>query len=204
MSRLGFFVFAILSTVARLAWAEPVATVSRLVGDAEITQPHPGVLTQGADVSVGDAIVTKNGARLELRFVDGMDLILGENAHLVIDRLIYDPTTATGQATLQIPDGAFRVITGAIAKLPDHPFQLTTPYASVGVRGTDFWGGPLDDPFAMVAIAGSISITTPTGTAILTPGQGIEIRSLGGPPSFPHPWSADKTARALKTVDFPN
>jgi len=195
---LGFF-------LALPAGAAPVATVSRIAGTAELLAVPPLALGEGSGIGMGDTILTQGGARVELRFIDGMVLTLGENARMVIDTLVYDPAATEAQASLRVSQGAFRVITGGIAKQPDHPFRLITPYASIGVRGTDFWGGALDDdPFAMVALDGAVVITTPKGTTLLTKGQGIEIKALGDGATTPHPWGRDKTDRAVGTVTFPD
>ena len=184
-------------------WADPVAVVTRLAGSAALSAPAAGPLNVGSGVAMGDTVTTQSGARVELRFVDGMLLVLGENGSLRIDRLVYDPATSGGDVQLSVDQGAFRVITGSIAKQPDHPFHLITPFATIGVRGTDFWGGPLDDPFAMVTLDGAIVITTPAGTTVLTKGQGIEIKSLGAGTSVPHPWAAEKIKRAVSTISIP-
>ena len=196
-------IFILLLVLGMPAGAATVATVERVAGTVEIGSPAYQALGVGAAIAQGDVITTQVGARLELRFIDGMVLILGENARMQIDTLVYDPDDQIGQAAVQVAQGAFRVISGGIAKLPDHPFHLITPFATIGVRGTDFWGGPLDDPFAMVSLDGTVIITTPAGTTILTKGQGVEIKSLGGGTTAPHPWSPDKTSRAISTITFP-
>ena len=183
--------------------AASVGWVTRLAGEAEIEAPTAKNLAAGDSVTQGDIIVTHKDARLELHFIDGMVLTLGEEARMVIDALVFDPAAAKGQVALKVNQGAFRVITGGIAKLPDHPFHLVTPFASIGVRGTDFWGGPLVDPFAMVTLDGVIEITTPAGTTVLNKGQGIEIKTLGGGTTAPHVWSPEKTLQAVRTVSFP-
>ena len=184
-------------------WADTVATVTRLAGMAELAATPPQDLHVGSVIALGDTIMSGAGARVELRFVDGMDLTLGENARLLIDTFVYDPDGGGGQVALRVDQGAFRLISGSIAKQPDHPFRLITPYASIGVRGTDFWGGPLEDPFEMVALDGTIVLTTAVGVTVLTKGMGVEIKSLGAGATVPHVWSPAKVGRAVQTITFP-
>lgn len=208
MHKAGLFLGLLLTLLATACAAptdqkatqpEAVASITRLVGEASVGHHR---LSQGDTVSMGDTISTLDHARVELRFIDGMDITLGENAQLQIDTLIFDPTDHSGSAVLAVPVGAFRVKTGKIAKTPD-AFSLTTPYVSIGVRGTDFWGGPLDDPFAVLTLDGIVTVATPQGQVILTKGQGTEIKQGQLVPMPPHPWGAKKIQRALDTVSFP-
>jgi hypothetical protein len=201
---LGAFCSAFLMILSWPVFANPVAIVSRLAGEVEKESPSQQKLFEGASLFMGDVIVTGHDARIEMRFVDGMILTLGEDSQMKIDRLIYDPSSARGEVALKVSKGAFRVITGGIAKLPDHPFVLATPFASIGVRGTDFWGGPLDDPFAMISLDGTVIVSTPGGDVVLSPGEGTEISALGERPTEPHSWTPSKLSRAVKTISFPS
>ena len=45
---------------------------------------------------------------------------------------------------LQATKGAFRFASGRIKGLKQNKIAVSTPVADIGVRGTEFWGGPLD------------------------------------------------------------
>jgi len=186
------------------ARAEPAATVARLQGLVEAYGPdgrHP--LGVGDPLVEGDRVTTGPESRLALTFADGMDLTLGEGADLTIERFAWTPDRAEGEATLSVAAGPFLVHTGAVGALPGHPLALRTPRASIGVRGTRFWGGPLDTPFDVLLLEGEITVTSPGGAvALARPGEGTSVRAVGAPPDPPAQWSGARMGRALATIDF--
>jgi len=81
---------------------------------------------------------------------------------------------------------------------------VTTPVATVGIRGTEFWGGPIDDQILGVfLIDGAVTVTNALGEQVLdTPGQGTNISTPDAAPGAVTIWPADKVARAVATVTF--
>ena len=150
----------------------------------------------------GDRLRTGPGSRLRLRFIDGMELTLGDGAEMVVDAFAWAPAAAQGKAALSLVQGAFLLDTGLVGKLPDHPLVVKTPVASVGVRGTRFWGGPLDALLNVLLLEGRVVVTTPGGSVELGPGQGTGIATVGAAPHPPSVWDGDRVARAVATVSF--
>jgi len=66
---------------------------------------------------------------------------------------------------LRLITGAFRAITGSIGKLQKSKFEVETRVATIGIRGTDFWGGFTFGDALDVALLG---------------GKGINIRNGSG------------------------
>jgi hypothetical protein len=56
----------------------------------------------------------------------------------VIDEFVYDPNTKTGVLSLKASLGTVRYASGQIAKNSKQNVKITTPTATIGVRGTDF------------------------------------------------------------------
>lgn len=179
------------------ALAADSARVARLNGPAWV---DGAVLTPGAVIAEGSRVTTGGGTRLELRFVDDTVLILGENADLRIDRFVYTPD---GSAQLRVGSGAFLVATGAVAKLPGHPFRVVTPIASIGVRGTRFWGGSLSHPLDVLLLEGAVSVRSNGGAVDLTaPLEGTDVASPDAPPTPAGRWGAERVEQALQSVRF--
>ncbi|MBI5121006.1 MAG: FecR domain-containing protein [Rhodospirillales bacterium] len=162
------------------------------------------VKATGTLVHVGDQLATGKGSRLELRFTDGGLLTLGENAKLVIDDYLHDPVRIKGQSLLSIPEGAFKATTAAIAKLKDQPYQVRTAVATIGIRGTTFWGGSLDgNAYNVLVLEGKgVVVENMAGKVELTgPGLGTSIEA-GQAPGSPVVWSPERQAEASATVLF--
>jgi hypothetical protein len=158
----------------------------------------------GTLVHVGDTLITGKGARLEVRFTDGGLLTLGENAKLVVDEYLYDPVKLKGNSLLSIAAGAFKATTAAIAKLEEQPYRVRTAVATIGIRGTTFWGGSLDQSsYNVLVLEGKgVIVENPAGKVELTgPGMGTNIPP-GQAPGTPAVWTPERQAEAAATVEF--
>jgi hypothetical protein len=100
--------------------------------------------------------------------------------------------------------GAFRFVSGRLSKLAKSDVSVTTPVANIGIRGTDFWGGPIDDQaLGVFLITGAVSVSNAAGTQILNrPGQGTNVAAPGAAPGPVTFWPAGKVNRALAAVTF--
>ena len=204
------FLVVVIVTAAALAVgvpamaAERVGEVTRLQADATAKNVDENrTLQSGSDVFDGDVLSTGRQARLEVTFVDGTVVTLGENAVLEVTDYIYDPDGDNSVSTLDMITGAFLMATGEIGRQDPDDVTVRTNLAVVGIRGTQFWGGPIDGNYGVLLLDGSISVTTDAGTVILTAtGEGTTVTDAGTAPSDPVIWPDDKTARAFETVTF--
>ena len=106
-----------------------------------------GVLERGkdviidGDVGVGvqsmDEAVTANGT-MRINFIDDTRVELTEQSRLVIDEFVYDPSQDIGSLSMKASLGTVRYASGQIAKRYKQNVKISTPSATIGVRGTDF------------------------------------------------------------------
>lgn len=91
----------------------------------------------GSDIFQGDTLVTEKAGALELLFQDNTAVSQGENSQIRVDNYVFDPAnTSNSNLLLNMTKGVFRTVTGEIAEMnPDH-FQLKSPLATIGIRGT--------------------------------------------------------------------
>ena len=82
-----------------------------------------------------EVVETLDGGALQIEFVDGTIFQLGENARMILNELVFDPVTGEGGLLVNLVEGVFRIISGAI---PSENFTVVTPAATIGIRGTDF------------------------------------------------------------------
>jgi len=189
-------------SAASAAAATQVGSVARVQGTCTGTiDAETRTLVAGAPVYRDEILATGNDARLAVTLDDGTVLTVGENARLKIDAFVFDPAGAnTLHATVA---GAFRYVSGALSPDATRTASVTTPVALIGVRGTDFWGGPIDGGFGVALFEGSIAVTSGGVTRILeAPGLGVDV-APGSTPGVAAAWGDEKIARALATVTFP-
>ncbi len=196
-------VFAVL-----LLQAPPARSQARVVGEvAEIrgaaTGARPGARPRTLEAKDGmyfrDTLRTGDDARLVAAFDDGTKLTLGDSASVVIDTFVYDPNRSIGQMAARVAGGAFLFVGGRIEEQARASVRIRTPLATLGIRGTTVWGGPIDGAYGVLVLSGRVDVRTPRGTVTLREGQGTTLR----PRRAPEPvvvWGADKVRRAVAAV----
>jgi hypothetical protein len=183
---------------------DAIGSVSRIQGEASGTlNGTTEALDLDDSVFLNEVVSTGEEARLEVTFIDGTEVTLGENAELTLDTFVFNPAADSGTVRFGIV-GAFRFVSGQASKLAGSNVTVRTPVATVGIRGTEFWGGPIDDQtLGVFLIEGAVSVANPAGEQILSePGQGTNIAAPGDAPGEVTFWPQDKVDRALATVTF--
>jgi hypothetical protein len=96
--------------------------------------------------------------------------------------------------------------TGKISELQNKKITVSAPFATMGVRGTDFWWGPIDGHAGVLMLSQSkIEVRNDAGAVLLDKaGYGTDIDMMkggSGAPSRPYKWSPDKVERALNQTN---
>jgi ferric-dicitrate binding protein FerR (iron transport regulator) len=149
-----------------------------------------------AELLQGDTLVTGAESRLRVTLRGGIDLRLGAEARLLLDSLAGGAQRGPG-TVLRLASGAF--LFDRAESAPRSPVAVVSPAALIAVRGTHFWGGPIDGVFGVLVVRGAVEVTAGGQRVALGAGLGVEIRE-GGPPDMPRPWEAARTARAWAAV----
>lgn len=108
-----------------------VATIDRQDGDKGIE------VKKELDVFSYDTLKTGKG-KVGIEFIDETRVDVTEHSKLLIDEFVYDPNTKTGKLSLKAKLGTVRYASGQIAKNSKQNVKITTPTATIAVRGTDF------------------------------------------------------------------
>jgi len=118
---------------------------------------------RGEAVYQNDWIETAQDARAKILLADETELVVGPGSRLHIDEFVYDAGSPRGKVLLEVGVGLLRFTSG---KLEPESYEVNTPVASIGVRGTIF-----------DVIVAAVTYAT---TVILRDGK-IVIRTFGGP-----------------------
>src|SRR5690606_15052329 len=120
-----------------------IGRVLMATGDVQATSPSGDTrtLTRGAFVYPQDRIVVGLNANVQFRMVDGAQLSLRPNTEFTFQEYSYDgPGGAGDTALMEMVRGGFRTISGQISEDDADTYQITTPLASIGIRGTTHEG----------------------------------------------------------------
>ncbi|NVJ91214.1 MAG: cadherin-like domain-containing protein, partial [Methylocystaceae bacterium] len=117
---------------------EPIGSVDNAEGVVSVTHVDgtTETLNVGDKVYQGDVLVTESGAGVGITLADTSVFSLGEEGELVLDELVYDPGQMEGSAVLSLLQGTATYVSGQIAKINPDAVQITTPVATIGIRGT--------------------------------------------------------------------
>ncbi len=118
--------------------AEPIGTVETLKGSVNAIRVDGTLveLKQGDPIFQGDTIETGEKGVVGITFADDSTMSLDENGRIVIDELVYDPGNDEGSASMFVLQGAMSFVSGQLAKVNPDAVQISTPVATIGIRGT--------------------------------------------------------------------
>jgi hypothetical protein len=136
------------------------------------------------DIYHNEVIETGDESATEFVFLDETKLALGPNSSMVLDRFVYDPDPDRASFVMTATAGVFRFVSG---KLPKKSYQIHTPTATIGIRGTVFTVVVLPDN----GTGAKVNITVEEGVAEITNCRGQRVSLDGSRPSTTIFGSAD-------------
>jgi hypothetical protein len=150
-------------------------------------------IRKGDAVNEGDTLVSEQTASAQIRMEDGGMVAMRPDTKLRIDLFSFDgQQDGTERSFFSVVKGGFRAITGEIGKKNKANYRITTPAATIGIRGTDHETFVVTPDSAMATTApvgtynkvnlGETSMTTPKGTLFVLPNQ---MGFVGGADQMP-------------------
>ncbi|WP_395646372.1 FecR domain-containing protein [Terricaulis sp.] len=158
-------------------------------------------LATGNPVFQNQMISTGANSVAQLLFTDQMTLSIGQRSQVTLDRYVYDPTrTSGGGATVSMARGAMRFVSGT---QDPRTYQVRTPIATIGVRGTIVDLLLLDGRMFGILDEGRVIFTLNSGQTVELdrPGQAVEFFSDGSV-SRPFTWRG-RYETSFSTATFP-
>lgn len=144
----GVLLFA-LWAMAALALAAPVAgKVVHLSGPLFAKKANGVVkaLSVKSEVENGDTLVTEKNTYAMVRFIDNSEITLKPGSTMTIENFSFDNDKQDGdQASFKLVKGGLRSVTGLLGKRSKEKFELKTPSATIGIRGTTFIAEYVDE-----------------------------------------------------------
>ena len=184
--------------------AQPIGVTAALRGDvvrlASLQNDAAiGQMSSGQQVFLGDDIKVGGNGRLQVMLLDETIFTLGANSVMRIDEFVYDPAAPSNNTlTTSITQGAFRFVSGQVARRGADAMTVKLPSATIGVRGTSVAGEVNETGAAQVILlgpavdnnlglpAGAINVANAAGGVDITrPGFVTEISAASIAPEPP-------------------
>lgn len=137
-------------------------------------------LSTGQPVYLGDKVITGEDGFVRLKMIDDAVLDLRCFSIMVIEE--YALNTTSRRSILNLLQGSLKKVTGQIGKMTEDVYELKTPVASVGVRGTEYalrvfqskgCGGMVDadDGLYLEVIKGLVDVHNEAGQEVIAKGE---------------------------------
>jgi hypothetical protein len=175
------------------ATAASIGQISDFKGSGEVVRNKDKFVGKlSLPIEQMDNVQTGNG-RIEIKFVDDSTVKLTEQSKLVIDEFVYDGKPSNSKMALKFAAGTARFATGQTGKINKANIALSTPSATVAVRGTDF-ASTVDDFGKSLFIllpeedgsVGEITVSNAAGSVILNRAfQATMVDTFDSKPSQP-------------------
>lgn len=171
----------VLSAQAQVVGVNSAVTNKAAIRKGGTTPPVRAVV--GQKIALKDTIQTAEASRLQMLLLDGSVFSVGPNAHLTIDRYVYNPDRNTKTIGASVARGAFRFMSGRAKQSTDS--AIRTPVATIGIRGTIVEGVVGADAIAIAArekaVGPSIEGDPATASLIILRGPGPKTQGVSHP-----------------------
>lgn len=154
-----------------------IGNVAAVKGVAKIERNARSIAVKyGSAIEEKDKIITQNNSKVQIILKDQTIVTIGENSKYSFSEYKYN-TKADSKVKMKLNHGFFRVITGKIGKLAPERFKVQSKSATIGIRGTHFFGLVQKKLEEYGCIGGKISVFTKLQKFKLNAGQKVVFQN---------------------------
>lgn len=184
--RVSLMLSLVLACAVTNVWATEAGRVQFVNGEVSVSDSSGRMLRvqKGAAINEGDTVISAANASAQIRMLDGGFIAVRPDTRLKFDSFKFGNKGGEPESSFfSLLKGGFRAITGLIGHLNKQDYRITTPSATIGIRGTDHETVIVspDSPLVLAGQAapgtynkvnnGETSITTDKGTVNVLPNQ---------------------------------
>ena len=193
----------IIHVVALASWflfgatpARAEGTLTHMSGSVSV-QKVDGSVTVGAagtKIGVGDTLVTGSRSYVRMEMTDGGEMVLRPESQLLLQSYAFtEEKRSEDSLVMRMIKGGMRTVTGLISKRGNRDaYQLITPTATIGIRGTQFDlrvcdanCGSLPNGTYVAVRFGAVQAASPQGSLAVAAGQVARVPATGAPVILP-------------------
>ncbi len=182
-----------------------VASVSRINGEAYALRGGEKILLQeGSSLTDDDTVITEDSS-VEITFTDKTQVTLSEDTEIMISDYVFTPSDES--FLLSITKGTMQSISGEIVKRNPEAFEIQSPKATMGIRGTTTLhtisdSGEENHVVLSISDGHTVHINTSSGSfALLTSSsEGVAI-GTGGTAMKPFVLSSSELNEIIQIMD---
>ncbi|MDP1595078.1 MAG: FecR domain-containing protein [Gallionella sp.] len=162
-----------LMAVSPAAYASVAGHVQFVSGDVRIANPAGQARSaqKGDAINEGDTLTSAPKSSAQIKMQDGGFIAIRPDSQMKFDQFVFaGKEDGSEKSFFSVFKGGFRAITGAIGQVNKQNYRITTPTASIGIRGSDHETLVIipGSPLAQLAPTGSYSKVNVGGTSMTT------------------------------------
>ncbi len=151
-----------------------IGNIMAVKGEAKVLRDGEEIVAvSGLALLRGDNIITQARSRVQVMLKDETVVTIGAKSKFSFDEYLFDG--ANSKVAMSSSRGFFRSVTGRIGKLAPQRFKVKTASATIGIRGTDFWGVTGGEREKFTCNRGKIVVKFDGGERVVVAGRFLEI-----------------------------
>jgi hypothetical protein len=190
------------------AAAQEVGTVAELDGTVDVGRNGewtPAAI--GAPIEQGDQLRTGKRGRLKIVFQDDSVLSVSEQSLVVVNEQVFDSATSKTRSYFDLLRGKLNSIVSDYYGRPGTSYEVKTPTAVAGVRGTEFSVSydPDDAVTEVLGFSGQVqvhSLLDPSGPGVIITANETTTVARGQLPTTPRRFSEKFFRQHLEGFSF--
>jgi hypothetical protein len=164
--------YALAAGLILAGWMASAAAQENIgVTAAVVNLVHGTLAEQERTLVIGDrlfhneAIETEVESSTQLLFLDETTMSIGPESRLVLDTFVFDPDPNVSKVVMSATVGVFRFVSGSLASAS---YEIRTPVAIIGVRGTTF-------DLIVEAVTGATTVILRAGALAISNLEGVKV-----------------------------
>lgn len=118
---------------------ESVADIMNVAGTVMVAKGQDKTpAAPGGKLMQGDVVTTGRDGSVGLSFKDGSRVSLGAESDFLVEKYQFEPQDKSYSMMVLLRKGVAAVSTGKMGKLAPEAMKISTPLATLGIRGTKF------------------------------------------------------------------
>jgi len=173
MKKWIFVCAAFLAFLSAIDAGDAIGKVLAVEGTA---QAGSRALARGASIFTNEVLKVAPSSKMQVLFTDGGILNLIEKTEYNVKSYAFN-SSGKNVYSAELLEGGFRALSGSIAKDHASDFNVKTPVATIGIRGTDFEAMIVDGTVYFGCESGQISVSNGAGERLLSQGEYVASSS---------------------------
>lgn len=168
------------------AYAAAAGKVVSASGTRQIVSPtgQARIPSAGAQIDSGETAVTGGDGQLTIRFSDDTTVQLHAKSTFKVEQYAFSGQKDTkAKGFFSLVKGGFRTVTGLIGKLNPSAYRVSTPAATIGIRGTEY-SARLDNGLHVSVERGEILLANRAGKFPVAKGQRAYVSDQRSAPRY--------------------